>query len=368
MRVAVTGADGFIGRNLCLRLEEIVGIQLVRLTHDSSADLVGALAEVDALVHLAGVNRPKLETEFVCGNVEYTQAILKAIEALGRPIKVVLSSSIQAEYDNPYGRSKRQAELLLVPFCAATGSSASIFRLPNVFGKWCRPNYNSAIATFCFNVANRLPITIHDRNSSLELVYIDDVVDAIVSSLLEANSGVCFATVPVSYQTTVGEVADHIVRFGMQRQDISIGRVGHGLERALHATFLSYLSPEDFSYSLPKYVDQRGVFVEMLKTPDSGQFSFFTAHPGVTRGSHYHHTKTEKFLVLAGLARFRFRNVLDSREHEIVVRADDCRVVETVPGWSHDVTNVGENELIVMLWASEVFDRKRPDTKSAKVF
>ena len=368
MKVAVTGANGFIGKNLCLRMEERGDIELIRVVHNHSVDIAEALTGIDAVVHLAGINRPKLESEFEEGNVSYTRALLGAVSSIGHPVKVVLASSIQAEYDNPYGRSKRQAELLLAESCSLTGYPASVYRFPNVFGKWCRPNYNSAVATFCNNVANGLPITIHDRNAPLTLVYIDDVVDSIIDCIFCNTVGFRFESVPVSYQTSVGEVADLITSFGSRRQEVAIGRVGHGLERALHATYLSYLAPESFSYVLPKYGDSRGTFVEMLKTPDSGQFSFFTAHPGVTRGSHYHHTKTEKFLVLSGSARFRFRHVLDGREHEILVHSEECRVVETVPGWSHDVTNVGASDIIVMLWASEVFDRQRPDTKSAKVF
>jgi UDP-2-acetamido-2,6-beta-L-arabino-hexul-4-ose reductase len=243
------------------------------------------------------------------------------------------------------------------------GIDLRIYRLPNVFGKWSRPNYNSAIATFCHNVARNLPLTIHDPRARLRLVYIDDVIDTWLNGLSELSSqSRVFHEIHPVYESTVGEVAEVIEGFRNARATLMPGEVGAGFMRALYATYLSFVPPEDFAYSLTRHEDQRGVFVEMLRTQSAGQFSFFTAHPGITRGGHYHHTKSEKFLVIQGTARFRFRHVVSGEESTLEVRGEQSRVVETVPGWSHDITNIGDTELIVMLWANERFDRDKPDT------
>jgi UDP-2-acetamido-2,6-beta-L-arabino-hexul-4-ose reductase len=239
--------------------------------------------------------------------------------------------------------------------------------LPNVFGKWCRPNYNSAVATFCYNVAHDLPLTIHDPQAQLQLVYIDDVVTEFVRALKSPELPAGFGNVGPVYSSTVGEVAAYITSFKDVRDSLLTQPVGGGLSRALYSTYVTYLDPERFGYPLTKYEDPRGMFVEMLKTRDSGQFSFFTAHPGITRGGHYHHSKTEKFLVVKGQARFRFRHILTNETFELVTDAANPTVVDTIPGWAHDITNTSEDEMIVMLWANEVFDRQRPDTIAQSV-
>ena len=236
------------------------------------------------------------------------------------------------------------------------------FRLPNVFGKWCKPNYNSAVATFCHNIARGLPIQVNDAAAPLRLVYIDDVVAELLRFLADPGSGVGLRQAGPVYATTVGELARQIEAFKDVRTSLVSERVGTGLVRALYATYVSFLPPQAFSYGVPKYGDARGVFVEMLKTPDCGQFSFFTAHPGITRGGHYHHTKTEKFLVIKGEARFKFRQMQTGETHELVTSGAKAEIVETVPGWTHDITNIGSEEMVVMLWANEVFDRSKPDT------
>jgi UDP-2-acetamido-2,6-beta-L-arabino-hexul-4-ose reductase len=363
VRVLVTGADGFIGKNLLVHLARLPEVEVMPIVRDSTpADLLAAASRADHVFHLAGVNRPKDQAEFVAGNVDFTQALVDALRTTGQPIPVSFASSIQAESDNPYGRSKRGGEDVLHRYQAASGGRVALYRLPNVFGKWCRPDYNSAVATFCHNIARGLPIVVHDPSAALSLVYIDDVIGSFIEGLDDKQPGVVFPQVKPVYATTVGEVAAMIRAFRKGRDSLIVEAVGTGLTRALYSTYVSYLPPSEFSYTVPRYGDARGDFVEMLKTRDSGQMSYFTSHPGVTRGGHYHHSKTEKFLVLKGRARFGFRHIGTNERFEIQTSGDVPCIVETVPGWSHDITNVGDEEMIVMLWANEIFDRDRPDT------
>jgi len=273
---------------------------------------------------------------------------------------------MQAETDSPYGASKLAAEQVLLEHHHSVRAPLTIFRLPNVFGKWSWPNYNSVVATFCHNVARDLPIDVHDPRTVLSLVYVDDVIAAFLRCL-DGEPAELFGRVEPVYSVTLGELAARIREFRSCRETLAIGPVGSGLCRALYATYVSYLPPELFSYDLRKYEDSRGRFVEFLKPADGGQFSFFTAHPGVTRGGHYHHSKTEKFLVTSGQALFKFRNLLTGERFEIRTTGDRPQVVETVPGWVHDITNVGDTEMTVMLWANEVFDRAKPDTYESRV-
>jgi UDP-2-acetamido-2,6-beta-L-arabino-hexul-4-ose reductase len=370
VKVLITGAGGFIGKNLSQALSERKGVEVVPFdARNGISELPDMLNGVDFVFHLAGVNRPQDPKEFAAGNLEVTQAlcstVCREIDTRGKKVPVVLTSSIQAERDNPYGVSKRGAEVALFDAAKRHGFPAHVFRLPNVFGKWCRPNYNSAVATFCHNIARGLPIQIRDPAAPMTLVYIDDLVARFLQLLdgAEVPADVDgFATVTPQYSTTVGEVADLIARFKESRTTLQTERVGAGLVRALYSTYVSYLPVEEFSYTVPRHADPRGVFVEMLRTPDSGQFSYFTAHPGITRGGHYHHSKTEKFLVIKGDARFKFRHIQTGETYELFTSGDKAEIVETAPGWTHDITNVGEDEMIVMLWANEIFDRARPDT------
>ena len=370
MRVLITGARGFIGRNLASHLARREDVVIVPYTRDDErAGVPLPLANVDFVFHLAGVNRPEDPRDFATGNAGFTRRLcgeVGAIErATGRKIPVLFTSSIQAEKENAYGESKRQAEDSLRALAADHHIPVHLFRLPNVFGKWCRPNYNSAVATFCHNLARDLPVHIHDPAAPLRLVYIDDVVRGFLAALdgqPVPRDAAGFATIAPEYATSVGEVVDLIRDFRDARSTLLVRQVGAGFLRALHSTYVSYLPPESFSYPVPKHEDPRGEFVEMLKTVDSGQFSYFTAHPGVTRGGHYHHTKTEKFLVIRGRARFRFRHIDTGETRELLTEGARPEIVETVPGWAHDVTNIGSEEMIVMLWANEVFDRQNPDT------
>lgn len=368
-RILITGADGFLGRNLQLHLSERVDLQVLKLTRaDDISSLREKVQQSDFVFHLAGVNRPQDPAEFMRGNADLTRQLadeLALLAAEGRRVTVLYASSAQAALDNPYGRSKLAAEETLFGLARRSNARVHIYRLPNVFGKWCRPDYNSAVATFCHNVSRDLPIQVNDANAELNLVYVDDVMAEFLSVLdglrAQPDDG-AFAMVEPVYRTAVGALAEQIRGFRNGRESLQIDRVGSGLVRALYATYVSYLPVDAFSYPVPVHADARGVFVEVLKTPDAGQFSFLTAAPGVTRGGHYHHTKSEKFLVIRGKARFKFRHMLTGDTHEIITSGDAPRVVETVPGWTHDITNLGEQEMIVMLWANEIFDRARPDT------
>lgn len=368
MKVLITGADGFIAKNLQLKLREREDIELILFTRkNKTCELAEFLHEVDFVFHLAGVNRPDNREEFAVGNVDLTSelyfAVIKAAQVSDKKIPIIFTSSIQAELNNPYGQSKLEAENVLrkkhplVP--------TYIFRLPNVFGKWCRPNYNSVVATFSHNISRNLPIQINDANALLTLVYVDDLLERF-EQLLDGSDGSNgsdgFEVITPTYTSTVGDIAKQLESFRVSRNTLTINHVGLGLTRALYATYVSYLPIESFTYQLPRYADSRGVFVEMLKTQSSGQFSYFTALPGVTRGGHYHHSKTEKFLVIQGDAKFRFRHMLSGQTHELTTTGSLPQVVETVPGWTHDITNVGSGDLVVMLWANEIFDRNKPDT------
>ncbi len=374
MKVLITGSNGFIAQNLGIRLKELEHFEVINFSKQTPEQDLGKLVtDIDAVVHLAGVNRPPSPEEFIAGNTGLTETLSEALLSSGRAIPVIFSSSTQATLDNAYGNSKLAAELALRNYATQSGAAIYIYRLPNVFGKWCKPNYNSAVATFCHNISKDLPIQINDKNAPLSLVYVDDVVDEFISILKALGSKDAseitqeFYTIPVQYQTTVGQLAEQLESFKNSRNTLITEPVGTGLTRALYSTYVSYLLPDDFAYQVPKFGDPRGVFVEMLKTKDSGQFSYFTAHPGITRGGHYHHSKTEKFLVIKGQARFGFRHILTDETFTLLTSGDLPTIVETIPGWTHDITNVGDDEMIVMLWANEIFDRDRPDTIASKV-
>lgn len=368
MRIVVTGANGFIARNLLWRLRESGHGDVAEITRATTSEQVQAELRAAAFVfHLAGVNRPQDPDEFNSSNAELTLALCAALERAGNRAPVVFASSTQATLDNPYGRTKRAAENALLDHMRRTGASVHLYRLTNVFGKWSRPNYNSVVATFCHQIARGQSPTVHDPAATLRLLYVDDVVETFLEHVRDLQRPGGFAEAGPIYETTVGGLAAKLCGFVDARSSLMTDRVGNGLTRALYSTYLSFVPPERFVYAVPVHADPRGAFVEMLKTPDCGQFSYFTAHPGVTRGGHYHHSKTEKFMVIQGTAHFGFRHIETGARHELVTRGGEARVVETIPGWTHDITNVGDDMLIVMLWANEVFDRARPDTVAMRV-
>jgi len=367
MNVLVTGSNGFIGKNLIVRLNEL-SIQVAAYTRkNSTQDLEGLIKDADCIVHLAGENRPKDEKDFDIVNAGLTASICDAVRSSGKKISIILASSTQADLDNAYGKSKLDAEVAVKALEIDTGCPVHVYRLPGVFGKWCKPNYNSVVATFCNNISHDLPIQVNNSDFELSLVYIDDVVEEFVKIIQGVKGDKKELSVQPEYKIKLGDLANQIKIFRESRDSLITERVGDGLVSKLYSTYLSYISPEQFSYSIPSYGDERGMFAEMLKTKDSGQFSFFTAKPGVTRGGHYHHSKTEKFLVVQGGAKFGFRHVVSDETHEIITTSKKLKIVETVPGWSHDITNIGTEEMVVMLWANEIFDPDNPDTIAHKV-
>lgn len=366
----VTGAAGFLGRHMVESLRRQPTVRV--LEHDlgtAAADFEAALAHADAIVHLAGVNRPKDPAEFKAGNTDLTADICRRVRAGGRQPTIILSSSIQAALANPYGESKRGAETVLETWAREGGGRAIIFRLKNVFGKGCRPNYNSVTATFCHNIAHGLPITISDETKELELVYVDDVVAALTAAALEPAGapGAEHREVAESYQITLGELAAAIRRFKESRHTLVMPSFEAEFTRRLYATYLSYLEGADFAYSLEQRHDARGSLAEFVKSAHFGQIFVSRTNPGVTRGNHYHHTKTEKFLVVEGEAIVRFRPIWGGAEVAHRVTGRDFRVVDIPPGYAHSIENVGPGELVTIFWASEIFDPTRPDTIAAPV-
>ena len=372
-KILVTGADGFIGKNLCVTLSESNEFEIIRfLRKDSPDQLLGFVRDADWIIHLAGENRPNDESEFTKANIDLTLSIAEAIDERIKLDKnnlpIIFASSTQADQDNPYGRSKLAAEEIIKELSNRTGNPSFIYRLPGVFGKWCKPNYNSVVATFCHKMARGEPIQISDPEREIKLVYIDDVISSFIEKLQSSSpEGSFFNKIPQEYTVSLGNLAKQIKEFNNCKTTLISEKVGIGFTRPLYATYVSYLPSESFAYPLPKHEDERGVFVEMLKTHDSGQISYFTAHPGVTRGGHYHHTKTEKFLVIKGEALFRFRNLISNELFELKTSGLIPEVVDTIPGWSHDIKNTGNEDMIVMIWANENFNKDLPDTISYEV-
>jgi len=337
------------------------------------------VAAADLIYHLAGVNRPQSVEEFRAGNVDLTAQLCDLLLQAGRATPIVLSSSIQAELDNPYGVSKRQAEQVLTDYAARSGARMAIFRLSNVFGKWCQPNYNSVVATFCHNIARDLPITISDPSREVPLVHVDDVVQAFLeageeirdqrsevrsqrSEVRSQRSGVSYREALPVFTVTLGRLAALIQSFRQSRKSLLTPDFDDPFVHKLYGTFLSYLALDDFAYDLTQRSDARGSLAEFIKSPPFGQIFVSRTKPGVTRGNHFHHTKTEKFLVLQGEAIIRFRPIQSNEVIEYAVRGEDYRVVDIPTGYTHSIENVGQGELVTLFWASEVFDSGRPDT------
>jgi len=367
-RVLVTGSKGFVGRNLCAVLRRGEDVELYEYDVDNKTeDLDSALEKVNYIIHLAGVNRPKHPDEFEVGNTGSIEEICNKLKKVGRSPKIVLSSSIQAELDNPYGVSKRRAEELLQVFAKDTDAECVVYRSKNLFGKWCRPNYNSVTATFCHNIANNLLIQISDPANEVDLTHIDNVVKAFMNELKPGTPGFRFAEPLASTCITLGELADKIKSFRDMRTSLVLPDFSSDFERALYGTYLTYLNEKKFEYSLDIKSDQRGSLVEFLKSPYMGQIFVSRTKPGITRGNHYHHTKTEKFLVLEGQAVIRFRHIEGDEILEYPVSGEKYQVVDIPPGYTHSIENVGKGVLVTLFWASEMFDPEKPDTYFEKV-
>ncbi len=364
MKILVTGSNGFIGKNLIHHLMFRNNYDVLTFNRANSlTDLKNKIKKSNFIIHLAGINRPKSDDEY-SNNVSLTKIITKMCieEKVNMPI--IYTSSSKVEKQDAYGISKLNAEEILKNYQKKTQCPVFIYRLTNVFGKWCKPNYNSVVATFCHNLANNMEIKINDPNSLIKLVYIDDVIESFIS-LLEQNkytNEFQYCEVSPTYELSLSKLAERIKSYNEYQINLIIQPVGEGLDRALHSTYLSYLAKNKFSHALKENIDRRGKFVEVLKTKETGQISYLVAPPGETRGRHFHHTKTEKFIVISGIARIKFRNLLDNDTHEIECSEDKSEVVNTIPGWVHDITNIGKKDLVVLIWSNEIFDDKRPDT------
>ena len=363
--VLVTGAKGFIGKNLIVSLKRRGDVEVIEYDVDSPAGLLSeGLAKAEVIFHLAGVNRPERVEEFTVGNFELTRQVCDALRRLGCKPLFVLSSSTQAAFDNPYGLSKRQAEEVVFDFGREAGASVFVFRLSGVFGKWCRPNYNSVVATFCHNIARDLPIAISDQERKIELVYVEDVVRAFIGIMddrLPVSDGKYCQVEPMC-RISLGALAATIRGFRDSRVGLALPDMSDPFIRALYATYISYLPADSFANALTQISDPRGELAELLKSPHIGQIFVSRTRPGITRGQHYHDAKVEKFIVLEGDAVIRFRHILGGDVIEYPVSGREFRVVDIPPGYAHSIENVGQNDLIVLFWADEIFHPEIPDT------
>jgi UDP-2-acetamido-2,6-beta-L-arabino-hexul-4-ose reductase len=364
MKILVTGANGFIGKNLIAELRNKKCGDIFEYDRDTDPSLLDGYCEkADFVFHLAGVNRPKEKSEFMDGNFGFTSDLLASLKKYNNTCPVMISSSIQAELDNPYGESKKAGEDLLFDYGVETGAKVLVYRFPNVFGKWCRPNYNSAVATFCHNIAHDLPIQVNDPSVVMNLVYIDDVVNELIDAL-EGNENKVdlFCEVPVVHTITLGEIVDLIYSFKKSRENRSVPNMSDAFTKKLYSTYLSYLPEDKFSYDLKMNVDQRGSFTEFIKTPDRGQVSVNISKPGITKGNHWHHTKNEKFLVVSGKGVIRFRKIDSEKVLEYFVSGEKMEVVDIPTGYTHNIENLGDTDMVTIMWANESFDPEKPDT------
>jgi len=362
--VLITGAEGFVGKNLRVTLQQRSDVRLLCFDiHDDPSTLEALLEQSDFIYHLAGVNRPQDPEEFTTGNTGLTEQICTYLMGQGRRQPIVISSSAQAALENQYGVSKKGAEDAVFAYGRTTGASVHVFRLPNVFGKWCRPNYNSGVATFCHNIANGLPIQVNDPSVVMNLVYIDDVVLTFVE-LLDGRATMDgeFCRVEPVHTIKLGEIADLLYSFRESRESKSVPELSDPFVKKLYSTYLSYLPIDGFSYPLTMNVDERGSFTEFIKTPDRGQISINIAKPGITKGNHWHHTKNEKFLVVSGEGVIRFRRVGGDEVIEYRVSGEKLEVVDIPTGYTHNISNTGTADLVTVMWCNEMLDPANPDT------
>lgn len=364
MNILVTGSKGFIGKNLIAELNNRGYTDIFEFDKDTEASLLDDYCEkADFIFHLAGVNRPKEQSEFMEGNFGFTSELLNTLKKHRNTSPVMISSSIQAELDNPYGESKKAGEDLLFNYSDETGAKVLIYRFPNVFGKWSRPNYNSVIATFCHNVSHGLDITVNDPSVVMNLVYIDDVVNELINALEgKENKVESFCEVPVVHARTLGEIVELIYSFKKSRKDKFVPDMSDSFIKKLYSTYLSFLPEDQFSYKLKMNVDNRGSFTEFLKTPDRGQVSVNISKPGIIKGNHWHHTKNEKFLVVSGEGVIRFRKHDADSVIEYFVSGDILEVVDIPTGYTHNIENLGDADMVTVMWANESFDPDNPDT------
>lgn len=376
MNILVTGAKGFVGRNLVSQLHNIQSgkaknygvfsdMQVFEYDVDSDpCELDVYCKRADFVFNLAGVNRPKDQAEFMQGNFGFASALLDTLKKYNNSCPVMISSSTQAALDNPYGESKRAGENLLFDYARETGARVLVYRFPNVFGKWCRPNYNSAVATFCNNIAHDLPIQVNDPSVMLHLVYVDDVVDELIAALSgnEHREG-DYCVVPIVHTVTLGKIVDLLYSFREMSGNLQVPDLGDPFTKKLYSTYLSYFPKDKFSYPLKMNVDSRGSFTEIIRTPDRGQFSVNISKPGITKGQHWHHTKNEKFVVVSGHGLIQLRKIGTDEVLNYEVNGDKIEVVEMIPSYTHNIINLSDTEdLVTFMWCNECFDPARPDT------
>ena len=366
--ILITGAGGFVGKNLVATLRTAGYTDLMLFEKDDTPETLADYCRRAAfVVHLAGINRPTDPSEFYTGNAGLTDTLLADLEAAGNTAPVLVTSSTQAELDNDYGKSKRQAEEAIFAHRRRTGAAVYVFRMPGVFGKWCRPNYNSVVATFCHNVAHGLPIQVRDPAFSLPLVYIDDVVACILAAfdgqVMMDRSATPICHMHPIHEVTLGRLAELIQGFAAGRTSLAVPDLALGsFEKKLYSTYLSYLPSDQFSYPLEMHTDNRGSFTEFLRSPERGQVSINISHPGIVKGNHWHHTKNEKFLVVKGEGVIRFRNIFSREVIEYHVSGDKLEVVDIPCGYTHNIENVGTEDMVTVMWANEAFDPDHPDT------
>lgn len=364
MKVLVTGANGFIGKNLCLELRRK---QFIVFSYDidkSIEHLRSYISQADFIIHLAGINRPLSVEEFYDGNTNFTKTLIDSVIKSGKNIPILFSSSTQAELDNDYGKSKKMAEHFLFDFMEKHNIPVAIYRLTNVFGKWCRPNYNSVVATFCHNIANNLPIDMRDKDYRVKLVYIDDIVKEFIDCLLNNKFALerKINEVLPTHSLSLGELAEKLYNFKSTRDTYFIPDIQSAFDQKLYATYLSYLTTDDFAYKLKMNIDNRGSFTEILKTLTEGQVSVNVSKPGITKGNHYHHTKTEKFVVVSGECEIKFRKIGAKEVFAYKVNGEKIQAVDIPPGYTHSIKNIGTTDSVTIMWASEIFDKDNPDT------
>ena len=370
--VLVTGSEGFIGKNLIVRLQELDSVAIKSFDKDDNIEILKKyLREADIIFHFAGVNRPEKVKEFEEVNVGLTKDVINLLEEMDKKIPIVITSSIQAELDNPYGKSKKMAEDELIKYAKKNSVPVYIYRLPNVFGKWSRPNYNSVVSTFCYNISHNLDITISDPKKELELVYIDDVVEEFVKLLLrkDRNFKEYFYNINKTFKITLKELADKIYQIKDMRKTLIVPDLSDDFMKSLHATYLTYLDKNDFSYKMDSKEDSRGNFTELIKSKSFGQVSVSKSCKGIIRGNHYHNTKNEKFCVIQGEAVIKLRNILDDKIISYYVSDKKIEVVDIPPGYTHSIENLteGGGEMILLIWANEIFDPENPDTYYCEV-
>lgn len=363
-KILITGANGFIGKNLVAELKNRGYTNLCLYDIDTLEDKLSDFTDnVDFVFHLAGVNRPEKQEDFMRGNFGFTLKLLDYLRHNNSTAPILMTSSIQADMDNPYGESKRAGEELIFNFSQERGITSYIYRLPNVFGKWCRPNYNSAVATFCHNIANDIKIEITDNERIMNLVYIDDVVKEFMNALNNnANKLNKFCYVPTEYNIKLVKIAELLHDFKESRNNLKVINQGDEFTKKLYATYLSYLPTDKFNYDLKMNIDERGSFTEFLKTVTRGQVSINISKPNVVKGNHWHNTKNEKFLVVYGRGVIRFRNINDDNIIEYYVSGDKLEVVDIPTGYTHNIENLGESDMVTIMWANEVYDKDNPDT------